>query len=70
MPPLSLHWFAAQQQTSTVRRQKYGCFCVKFSAESNGFSLFFLKTTGSYQKMAKTKVVRETATWRRSEAKG
>ena len=43
MPPVSLYWFAAQQQTSTVRPQKYGCFYVKFSAESNGFGLFFLK---------------------------
>ena len=32
--------------------------------------VFFLKTTGSDQKMVKTKVVRETAKWRRSEAKG
>ena len=30
---------------------------------------FLLKTTGSGQKMAKTKVVRETPKWRRSEAK-
>ena len=31
---------------------------------------FLLKTTGSDQTMAKTKVVRKTAKWRRSEAKG
>ena len=31
---------------------------------------FLLKTTGSGQKMTKTKVVRETAKWCRSEAKG
>ena len=31
---------------------------------------FLLKTTGSGPKMAKTKVVRETTKWRRSEAKG
>ena len=53
MPPISLYWFAAQKQTSTLRPRKYDCFYVKFSAESNGFGLFFLKTTGSGQTMAK-----------------
>ena len=37
---MSLYWFAAQQQTSTVRPQKYNLFYVKFSAQSNGFGLF------------------------------
>ena len=32
--------------------------------------VFFLKATGSGQKVAKTKVVRKNANWRRSEAKG
>ena len=41
------------QQTSTFRPRKYDCFYVKFSAESNEFGLFFLKTTGSGQTMAK-----------------
>ena len=31
---------------------------------------FLLKTTGGSQKIAKTKVVRETSKWRRSEGKG
>ena len=31
---------------------------------------FLLKTAGGGQKIAKTKVVRETAKWRRLEAKG
>ena len=31
---------------------------------------FVLKATGSGQKMAKTKVVRKKANWRRSESKG
>ena len=31
---------------------------------------FLLKTTGGSQKIAKTKVVRETAKWRCSEGKG
>ena len=67
MPAISLDWFAAQQQASTLRPQKYGCLYVKFSAESNGFSS---KNRGSGQKMAKTKVVWETAKWCRLEAKG
>ena len=67
MPPISLYWFAAQQQTSALRPEKYGCFYVKFSAEFNRFGL---KTKESCHKMAKTKVVRETAKWRRPEAKG
>ena len=65
-----LYWFAVQQQTSTLRPQKYGFFYVKFGAEFNEFGLFFYKTTASCHKMAKTKVVRETAKWRLSEAKG
>ena len=69
MPPISLYWFAAQQQTSTVRPQKYGRFYVKFSAQSNEFVLFSLNRSGSGQKMAKTKVLRETAKWRRSGPK-
>ena len=32
--------------------------------------VFLVKATGSCQKMAKTKVVRENANWHRSEAKG
>ena len=67
MPLIFLYWFAAQQQISALRPEKYGCFYVKFSAEFNGFGL---KTKESCHKMAKTKVVRETAKWRRPEAKG
>ena len=54
MQAISLYWFAAQQQTSTLTRQKCGFFYLKFSAEFNEIS-FFLKATGSDQKMAKTK---------------
>ena len=61
MQVISLYWFAAQQKTSTLRRQKIGLFDVK---------LFFLKATGNDQKMAKTKVVRKNANWRHSETKG
>ena len=33
MPVISLYWFAAQQQTSTLRRQKYRSIYSKFSVE-------------------------------------
>ena len=55
MHAILLYWFAAQQQTSTSRRQKIGWFDVKFSAKSNKFDLFFLKATGSGRKTAKLK---------------
>ena len=35
MQAILLHWFAAQQQTSILRRQRIGLFYVKFSAEFN-----------------------------------
>ena len=38
---ISLYWFAAQQQISTSRRQKFDVFYSKFSAEFNEFSLKF-----------------------------
>ena len=41
MPAFSLYWFAAQQETSTLRLQSCRYFYVKFSAESNGLGLFF-----------------------------
>ena len=69
MSSISLYWFAAHQETSTVRPQKCGLFYVKFSAQSNGFGLS-LKPSGSGQKIAKTKVHHETAQWRRSGVKG
>ena len=40
MQAISLHWFAAQQQTDTPRRQKIGLFHTKFSADFNELSLF------------------------------
>ena len=69
MQAILLYWFAALQQTSTLRRQKIGSLYVKFNAEFNEIKLF-LKATGSGQKMTKTGVVRKNANWRRSEAKG
>ena len=41
MQAILLYWFAAQQQTSTLRRQKIGLFYLKFNAEFNELSLFF-----------------------------
>ena len=70
MQAILLYWFAAQQQTSTLRRQKISLFDAKFSADFNELKSFLLKATGSRQKMAQTKVVRRNANWCRSEAKG
>ena len=41
MQAISLYWFAAHQQTSTLRQQKFGLFYVEFSAEFNELNLFF-----------------------------
>ena len=70
MQAISLCWFAAQLQISTLRRQQVGLFDMKFNAELNKIQSLFLKATGSSQKMTKTKVVRENDGKRRSEAKG
>ena len=66
MQAILLYCFATQQQTS----MKSGLLYVKFNAEFNELSLFFLKATRSGQKMTKTKVVRKNANWRQSGAKG
>ena len=62
MQGILLYWFAAQQ--------KIGLFNAKFSADFNELLSFLVNTTGSGQKMAKTKVVRKNANWRCAEAKG
>ena len=41
MQAILLYWFAAQQQTSTPARQKFGFFYAKFNAEFNEISVFF-----------------------------
>ena len=53
-----MYWFAAQHQTSTFTRQKFGLF------------FFFSKQQEGVEKMAKTKVVQKNANSRRSETKG
>ena len=59
-----------QAKASEFRRQKISLFYVKFNAGFDELSFFFLKATGSGEKMGKAKVVRKNANWRRSEAKG
>ena len=58
-----LNWFAAQANQYT-QMAKIG---VKFNAEFDESSLFYLKAAKSAPKMAKTKVVRENVNWRCSE---
>ena len=41
MQAISLDWFAAQQQTSTLTQKKFGFFYAKFGSEFNEISLFF-----------------------------
>ena len=43
MQPVSLHWFAAQQQSSTSRWQNFDLIYPKFSPEFNERSLTFQK---------------------------
>ena len=44
MPVISLYWFAAQQQNSSLRRrQNYSLFRFKFSVESNEYVPSFFK---------------------------
>ena len=39
--PISMYWFAAEQQTSRSRRQKLDLFYPKFSPELDDFALTF-----------------------------
>ena len=41
MPVISMYWFAAQQQTSTLRRQKSRSIYSKFSAELSELTASF-----------------------------
>ena len=59
-----------QHQTTSRRRQHFDLFYLKRNAEFNEISFFFLKATGSVQKIAKTKVIWKNTNGRRSEAKG
>ena len=43
MPVISFYWFDAQQQNSSLRRQKYSLFRSKFSVESNEYVPSFFK---------------------------
>ena len=55
MQAISLYWFAAQQQTSTLAQQKFGLFFAKFRAEFNEISLFFSKQQEGVEKWLKLK---------------
>ena len=50
-----MYWFAAQQQTSTLRRQKISFFYVKFSAEFDELSFFYWKQQDVAKKWLKLK---------------
>ena len=41
MLPISLYWFAVQQQNTGLKPENCRYFYGKFSAESNGLGLFF-----------------------------
>ena len=43
MPVILLSWFAVEQKTSTLRRQKWSLFESKFCVESNEFVPSFYK---------------------------
>ena len=70
MKIVSLYWFAAQQQTIIVTRQRFGLFYPKFSVEFNELSLTGQKVRGKSQKTPKTKIVLKNAHMRVLEAKG
>ena len=40
MPLISLYWFAAQQQTTTLSPENFHYFYIKVSGESNGLGFF------------------------------
>ena len=48
-----MYWFAAQQQTSTFRRQKIDPFYLKFRAELNEFVLRLQTQQEEAQKLLK-----------------
>ena len=48
-----LYWFAAQQQSSTLRQQKFPSFYSKFNARSDELNLGLYKSKEFVQKMKK-----------------
>ena len=54
-----LYWFAAQQQTSTSRRQKFDLFDPKFSSEFNKLILTFQEQQEIAKKWLKQKQSRK-----------
>ena len=57
--PISRYWFAAQQQTSTCRRQKFALFYPEFTPEFNELSLMFWTRQEVAKKWVKLKQSRK-----------
>ena len=68
MQTISLYWFAAQQQTSTLTQQKSRFFTRNLV--QNLMKLVFFSATGRGQKTTKTKVVQKNTNRRHLETKG
>ena len=60
MPEISLYWFAAQQQTSTRRRQKSCSIYSKFIVEESELTPSFQKPQEVAQKLQKPNNARKT----------
>ena len=60
MPVISLYWFAAQQQTSTCRRQKSHSIYSKFSLEENELTNSFQNPQEVAKKLQKRNSARKT----------
>ena len=59
MKVILLYWFAAQQKTSTFRRQKIGLFYLEYSVDFSEFAQC-LKIRGRHQKCLKLKMPGKT----------
>ena len=60
MPVISLHWFAAQQETSTCRRHKSRSIYSKFSVEENELTSSFQNRQEVAKKLQKPNNARKT----------
>ena len=60
MPVILLYWFAAQQQTSTCRRQKSRSIYLKFSVAENDFTPSFQNPHEVALKLKKPNNARKT----------
>ena len=53
MPVISLYWYAAQDQTSTLRRQKFRSIYSKFRVDLSEFTPSFLNRQEVAEKLQK-----------------